>query len=76
MAKIKFPCGHKGKGKFCHRCEQKKKPITTGHILSNTPDEDLFEDSGVETFQEELDRVRSERFYRSGAEELERKKNQ
>ncbi|MDQ7015079.1 MAG: hypothetical protein Q9N68_01750 [Gammaproteobacteria bacterium] len=25
MAKKTFPCGHKGKGKFCHRCEQEHK---------------------------------------------------
>ena len=24
MAKKKFPCGHRGKGKFCHRCAQEK----------------------------------------------------
>lgn len=25
MSRKLFPCGHKGKGKYCHRCEQEKK---------------------------------------------------
>ncbi len=25
MRKKTFPCGHKGKGKYCHRCEQENK---------------------------------------------------
>ncbi len=27
MAKKTFPCGHKGKGKYCHRCEQEKQLV-------------------------------------------------
>ncbi len=26
MSKVKFPCGHRGKGKFCHRCANEAKP--------------------------------------------------
>ena len=64
MSKQVFPCGHRGKGKFCHRCAQEQKPPEEpevckecGRWIGNCGCSELFNGMTVSEFRERQDRV-------------------
>jgi len=42
MSKKTFPCGHKGRGKYCHRCERERR-LAEAKIKEKNEREELFE---------------------------------
>lgn len=42
MSKKAFPCGHKGKGQYCHRCEQEKKELTQKQAEQEVKQQELL----------------------------------
>jgi len=59
MAKKLFPCGHKGKGQYCHRCDQEKEQqeIDLQRKKEQQDWEDLFSDDPVNLHVLENDKL-------------------
>jgi hypothetical protein len=50
-----FPCGHTGKGRFCHRCESEKRDSSEDSLTSGTADKIDPDKIDKETWRESFE---------------------